>query len=44
MPKDQCKGSASASETISESLNGDMRSAIIAVTENNDPIIATVVE
>ena len=37
MPNGQRKGSACASETISESLNGDM-------IENNDPIIATVVE
>ena len=44
MPKGQCKGNASASKTISETLNGDMRSAIIALIENNDPIIATVVE
>ena len=44
MPKGQRKGSASTSETISKTLNGDMRSAIIALIENNDPIIATVVE
>ena len=44
MPKGQRKGNASASETISETLNGDMRSAIIALIENSDPIIATVVE
>ena len=44
MPKGQRKGSASASETISETLNGDMRNPIIALIENNDLIIATVVE
>ena len=44
MPKGQRKGNASASETISETLNGDMRSEIIALIENNDPIIATVVK
>ena len=43
MPKGQRKGNVSGSETISETLNGDMRSAIIALIENNDPIIVTVV-
>lgn len=48
MTKGQRKGSASActnaSEATNESLNGDMRTAIIALIEKNDPIIATVVE
>ena len=39
MPKGQRMGNASASETISESLNGDMCSAIIVLIMNNNPII-----
>ena len=44
MPKGQRKGSASASEAINESLNGDMHSAIIVLIENKDLIIANFIE